>query len=124
MKRNRLFALLLSAAMVLTLAACGGKTEAKEADIPALWTSIEETLKEGDHLPALMELDDDTLQTCCTEEFFRAFAMNAGITLHLNVIYGSNSHHEIEALFKAMAHALKIAVTQNNGGILSTKGVL
>ena len=50
--------------------------------------------------------------------------MNSGITLHLNVLYGSNSHHEIEALFKALAHALKIAVTQNNGGILSTKGVL
>ena len=63
-------------------------------------------------------------ETCCTEEFFRAFAMNSGITLHLNVLYGSNSHHEIEALFKALAHALKIAVTQNNGGILSTKGVL
>ena len=63
-------------------------------------------------------------ETCCTEEFFRAFAMNSGITLHLNVIYGSNSHHEIEALFKALAHALKIAVTKNNGGILSTKGVL
>lgn len=63
-------------------------------------------------------------ETCCTEEFFRAFAMNSGITLHLNVIYGSNSHHEIEALFKALAHALKIAVTQNKGGILSTKGVI
>lgn len=63
-------------------------------------------------------------ETCCTEEFFRAFAMNSGITLHLNVLYGSNSHHEIEALFKALAHALKIAVTKNNGGVLSTKGVL
>lgn len=63
-------------------------------------------------------------ETCCTEEFFRAFAMNSGITLHLNVLCGSNSHHEIEALFKALAHALKIAVTKNNGGVLSTKGVL
>ena len=63
-------------------------------------------------------------ETCCTEEFFRAFAMNSGITLHLNVLYGSNSHHEIEALFKALAHALKSAVTKNNGGVLSTKGVL
>ena len=63
-------------------------------------------------------------ETCGTEEFFRAFAMNSGITLHLNGVYGSNSHQEIEALFKALAHALKIAVTQNNGGILSTKGVL
>ena len=63
-------------------------------------------------------------ETCCTEEFFRAFAVNAGITLHINVLYGSNSHHEIEAIFKAFAHAMKIAVAKNNGGILSTKGVL
>lgn len=63
-------------------------------------------------------------ETCCTEEFFRAFAVNAGITLHLNVLYGSNSHHEIEALFKAFAHAMKIAVAPSGGGILSTKGVL
>ena len=63
-------------------------------------------------------------ETCCTEEFFRAFAVNAGITLHINVLYGSNSHHEIEAIFKAVAHAMKIAVAKNDGGILSTKGVL
>lgn len=63
-------------------------------------------------------------ETCCTEEFFRAFAVNAGITLHLNVLYGSNSHHEIEALFKAFAHAMKIAVALSGGGVLSTKGVL
>lgn len=63
-------------------------------------------------------------ETCCTEEFFRAFAVNAGITLHLNVLYGSNSHHEIEALFKAFAHAMKIAVAHNDNEILSTKGVL
>ena len=63
-------------------------------------------------------------ETCCTEEFFRAFALNAGITLHINVLYGSNSHHQIEAIFKAFAHALKTAVSENEGGILSTKGVL
>lgn len=63
-------------------------------------------------------------ETCCTEEFFRAFAVNAGITLHLNVLYGSNSHHEIEALFKAFPHAMKIAVAPSSGGVLSTKGVL
>lgn len=63
-------------------------------------------------------------ETCCTEEFFRAFAVNAGITLHLNVLYGSNSHHEIEALFKAFAHAMKIAVAPSSCGVLSTKGVL
>ena len=63
-------------------------------------------------------------ETCCTEEFFRAFAVNAGVTLHLNVVYGQNTHHEIEALFKAFAHALKIAVSKNGNEVLSTKGVL
>ena len=45
--------------------------------------------------------------TCMTEEFFRAFAANAGITLHLRCEYGKDSHHMIEALFKAAAHALR-----------------
>lgn len=63
--------------------------------------------------------------TCLTEEFMRAFAFNAGITLHLRVEYGSNDHHKIEALFKALAYALKTAVRKNeNGGAVSTKGVL
>lgn len=64
-------------------------------------------------------------ETCVTEEFFRAFAMNSGITLHIIVPYGANAHHEIEAIFKATAHALKIAVKPNaDGSVLSTKGVL
>ncbi len=63
--------------------------------------------------------------TCLTEEFMRAFAFNAGITLHLRVEYGSNDHHKIEALFKAMAYALKAAMKRNNdGSVVSTKGVL
>lgn len=63
--------------------------------------------------------------TCLTEEFMRAFAFNAGITLHLRCEYGGNDHHIIEALFKALAHALKQAVRLNSdGGALSTKGVL
>lgn len=62
--------------------------------------------------------------TCMTEEFMRAFAMNAGITLHLRVEYGSNAHHEIEALFKAAAHALGIAAAKTGVGVLSTKGSL
>ena len=58
MKRTRLFALILSSALILSLlTACGGKKEAKEADLPALWTSMEESLE----LPALMEMDDDAL---------------------------------------------------------------
>lgn len=62
---------------------------------------------------------------CLTEEFFRAFAFNAGITLHLNMLYGTNDHHKCEALFKAVAHALKTAVKPlENGETLSTKGTL
>lgn len=64
-------------------------------------------------------------ETCVTEEFFRAFAMNSCITLHISVPYGANAHHEIEAIFKAVAHALKTAVHKNeDGSVLSTKGVL
>ena len=60
---------------------------------------------------------------CMTEEFFRAFAVNAGVTLHLRCEYGKNSHHMIEALFKAAAHALRDAVSLDEGGvILSSKG--
>ncbi len=63
--------------------------------------------------------------TCLVEEFMRAFAFNSGITLHLRVEYGSNDHHKIEALFKAMAYALKQATRPNtNGAFVSTKGVL
>ena len=59
--------------------------------------------------------------TCLTEEFFRAFAFNAGITLHLALLYGSNSHHCIEALFKSSARALKAAVKIDGESIPSTK---
>jgi len=63
--------------------------------------------------------------TCLVEEFMRAFAFNAGITLHLRVEYGSNDHHKIEVLFKAMAYALKQATRPNTEGVfVSTKGVL
>lgn len=64
-------------------------------------------------------------ETCVTEEFWRAFAVNSAITLHINVLYGVNAHHEIEAIFKAVAHALKVAVQKNGDNcVLSTKGVL
>ena len=61
---------------------------------------------------------------CMTKEFFQAFAYNAGITLHIKLLAGDNDHHKIEGIFKAVAHALKIAVAPNDGGILSSKGVL
>ena len=64
-------------------------------------------------------------ESCLTEEFMRAFAFNAGITLHLKVEYGKNDHHITEALFKALAYALKQAVKLNSdGSVLSTKGAL
>ncbi|MGN1130450.1 MAG: imidazoleglycerol-phosphate dehydratase HisB [Ruminococcus sp.] len=60
-----------------------------------------------------------------TWEFMRAFAFNAGITLHTKVLYGNNSHHMIEAMYKSVAHALKQAVSKNDSNKpLSTKGVL
>lgn len=62
-----------------------------------------------------------------TEEFLRAFAFNAGITLHVKIFYGSNSHHKVEAIFKALGHALHDAVKINPetaDEIPSTKGLL
>ncbi|MCI7477494.1 MAG: imidazoleglycerol-phosphate dehydratase HisB [Selenomonadales bacterium] len=62
-----------------------------------------------------------------TEEFLRAFAFNAGITLHVKILYGSNSHHKVEAIFKALGHALHDAVKINPetaDEIPSTKGLL
>jgi imidazoleglycerol-phosphate dehydratase len=62
--------------------------------------------------------------SCMTEEFFRAFAVNAGMTLHARVEYGRNAHHQTEALFKAVAHAVRTAVEPSGKGILSAKGCL
>lgn len=61
-----------------------------------------------------------------TEEFLRAFAVNAGITLHARVLYGKNSHHKIEAIFKALGQALRTAAARDPRikGVPSTKGVL
>lgn len=60
-----------------------------------------------------------------TVEFMRAFAFNAGITLHVKSLYGLNSHHIIEAIYKAVAHAVRLAVKDNgSGAVLSTKGLL
>ena len=64
------------------------------------------------------------LDTQMVSEFFRAFANNAKIALHLILHYGENDHHKAEALFKAFAHALRLAMSRNDGGLLTTKGVL
>ncbi len=60
------------------------------------------------------------------EEFFRAFAMNARLTLHLMIEAGTNAHHMIEAAFKAVARALRsaVALDPTEVGVPSTKGVL
>ena len=67
-----------------------------------------------------------TFDTQLLEEFFRALAYNAGITLHIRLLAGKNTHHIIEAVFKAFAHALRIAVAIDPTvkGVPSTKGVL
>ncbi len=62
---------------------------------------------------------------CLTEEFFRAFAFNAGITLHIKNLYGKNDHHKTESMFKAAAYALKRACAKNaDGSVMSSKGTL
>ena len=61
---------------------------------------------------------------CLTHEFFRAVAFHAGITLHFRCEYGANSHHMIEGMFKAFAHALKDAAESAGTGVLSSKGML
>ena len=59
--------------------------------------------------------------SCMTEEFFRALAFQAGITLHLKCEYGKNSHHMTEAVYKAAAHALKAAVQETGAGCYPPK---
>jgi imidazoleglycerol-phosphate dehydratase len=60
------------------------------------------------------------------EEFFKALAFNAGMTLHLNLLYGKNRHHIVESMFKAFGRALKkaIEIDERINGVMSTKGVL
>jgi len=59
-------------------------------------------------------------------EFFKGFANEARCTIHINILYGENLHHKIEAVFKAFGKALRQAVTRDERikGALSTKGVL
>jgi len=58
------------------------------------------------------------------EEFWRAFVTAAAITLHVRLVTGRNTHHIVEASFKAVARSLKEAIRVEGGGIPSTKGVL
>ncbi|MCJ7544933.1 MAG: imidazoleglycerol-phosphate dehydratase HisB [Phycisphaerae bacterium] len=68
-----------------------------------------------------------TFDTQLVEEFLRRLAAKAGMTLHVNVPYGSNDHHVAEAIFKALAHALRAAKEidpRRSGQVPSTKGTL
>jgi imidazoleglycerol-phosphate dehydratase len=65
-------------------------------------------------------------ETQLAPEFFRAVCLNGGLTLHIRVLYGENTHHMLEAAFKAFARALSIAVSLDprRSGIPSSKGAL
>lgn len=67
-----------------------------------------------------------TLETDIIKEFFYAFAINAGINLHIANLYGDNDHHIAESIFKGTGRALKIAcsIDKDMTGIPSTKGTL
>lgn len=64
------------------------------------------------------------IDTQVFKEFFRAFSQNAGLTLHINLVYGENEHHKIEAVFKALGRALRSAVKVESNRVESSKGVL
>ncbi|KPF70735.1 imidazoleglycerol-phosphate dehydratase [Bosea sp. AAP35] len=68
-----------------------------------------------------------TFDTELVREFFQAFAMNAGITLHVETVYGDNAHHIAESCFKGLARALRRAIEvdpREGGRVPSTKGAL
>jgi imidazoleglycerol-phosphate dehydratase len=71
--------------------------------------------------PSVGDMDSELFR-----EFFRALAYNSGMTLHINLVYGMNNHHMIEAVFKAFARAFKEAAEINNDirGVMSTKGMI
>lgn len=72
--------------------------------------------------PRLGEMDSELFK-----EVFQAFAQTAGVTLHVESVYGVNNHHIVESCFKAVARALKAAITidpRQEGSIPSTKGTI
>jgi imidazoleglycerol-phosphate dehydratase len=69
-------------------------------------------------------LGDPPFDPQLCEEFWRAFVVSSGITLHITSVRGRNTHHLIEATFKAVARALRDAVRVDGAGVPSTKGVL
>jgi len=72
--------------------------------------------------PKLGDMDTELFQ-----EWFKAFAQSAGLTLHVETLYGENNHHIVESCFKGLARALKTAITidpRKADAVPSTKGVL
>ncbi len=72
--------------------------------------------------PKLGDMDTELFQ-----EWFRAFAQSAGLTLHVETLHGENNHHMVESCYKALARALRVAVEidpRRAGDVPSTKGVL
>ncbi len=65
-----------------------------------------------------------TMDTQNVQEFFKALIANARLTLHIDLLYGENDHHKIEAVFKAFGKALKEATTIEGKSVNSSKGVL
>ena len=76
------------------------------------------------NFPGQKILGDPPFDPQLIEEFWRAFAMAARITVHLTLVRGKNTHHIVEATFKGMARALGDAVRIEGGGVPSTKGSL
>jgi len=72
--------------------------------------------------PKLGEMDTELFK-----EWFQAFSQHAGICLHIENLYGENSHHIVESCFKGLARSLRQAITPDerlDGGVASTKGTL
>lgn len=67
-----------------------------------------------------------SFDTCLAQEFMRAFSQHAGLTLHVDLLHGENSHHIIEAVFKGLGRSLNEATTRISGmtAVLSSKGCL
>jgi imidazoleglycerol-phosphate dehydratase len=75
-------------------------------------------------LPGQKILGDPPFDPQLIEEFWRAFVVSSAVTLHITSVRGVNTHHLVEATFKAVARSLRDAVRVEGGGVPSTKGVL
>ncbi|MGO8870260.1 MAG: imidazoleglycerol-phosphate dehydratase HisB [Acidimicrobiales bacterium] len=74
--------------------------------------------------PETLPLGSPPFDPQLAEEFWRAFTTAAGITLHIRLLSGKNTHHMVEASFKGVARALRDAVRREGEGVPSTKGTL